>query len=230
MLKKGLWGAVACAAAALANGPALDDSYMVGASFGAGPYEAARVAGGEVQTEYKVAFRLGADLYRNDGPVTHLFTFDLAPVTSYGGGVGYKLMDLSYGVPIYITPSPIRFAARPFAGGHFAWGEGGGSQGQLGILGGARVVTGACSFSDVYFGWRGRYGALAADHAAEREGWKSALVLENANAIAVYAPFCLYVTAAMDWDLTAMGSGAPGAPTATRKPSFAFGLGPAFGW
>lgn len=230
MFKKALAGAFICVAVAFATGPTLEDSYMVGATFGAGPYEAARIVRGEVQSEYKVAFRLSADLYRNDGPVSHLFAFDYAPISSYGGGISYDLMDFNYSVAIYFTPAPIRFAARPFVGGHFLVGEGGGSQGQLGVLGGARVVTGACSFSDIFFGWRGRYRALPSDFVREPEGWKSALVLENANTIAVYGPFCLYVTAAMEWELTSYGTPARPELSQTRKPSLAFGLGPAFWW
>ncbi len=121
----------------------------------------------------------------------------------------------------------LRPAARPFVGTRLLLGEGGGSQGELGVLGGARFILKKCSFSDIYAGWRGRYGALGADLPTEVQGWKSAFVVRNANTIEIYGPACFYLTAAVDYDFTSRGRTGE---TVHGKPTFAFAAGPAFGW
>jgi len=222
---------VASAAHAAAAAPPaagkLDDSHIVAAAFGAGSSEAFAVVDNEITSSYDVGFRLGVDFYRNDGRVTHLVTFNYAGVSNYYGNESFKDLDFNYNIPIYFTMGRLRPAVRPFFGGHFFTGEGGGSQGQLGILGGARFIIKPCNFSDIYFGWRGRYRALPTDGADEPEGWKSSFILRNANTIHIYGPACIYVTAAVDFDLTKY---AAVRLSQTRKPAFAFAGGPAIGW
>lgn len=91
-------------------------------------------------------------------------------------------------------------------------------------MGGARyrIVPAACTFSDVYVGWRGRYGA-SDPWTKSRFGWKSALVLRNANTIHLAGPACAFFTFDLDFDFTDVAN-------TIRKPTLTVGAGPAFNW
>ena len=220
----------ALAVASVATAQGAGDSYLVGAAFGAGSYEAYALSATEVESSYNVGFHMGADVYRNDGRVTHLVSFDYLSAQNYDGGIPVKLFDFTYNVPIYFTFGSLRPAVRPFFGARFATSRLGGSQGSLGIMGGLRYKPSPtkCIFSDVYFGWRGRYGSLAYEYPTEYPGWKSGLVFRNANTIEIFRPFCIYITAALDYDFYDVGTSDPDFPTASRKPVFSGGFGPAF--
>jgi hypothetical protein len=219
----------ALAAAPLAAAQDAAGSYLAAAAFGAASYEAYNVAaGGVVERTYGVGFHLGGDFYRNDPHVTHLVSFDYFSTQDYSGLTPIKVFDFTYNMPVYFLPGPLRPAVCPLFGARFATSRGGGSLGQLGILGGLRYVPSPtkCIFSDVYFGWRGRYGSLGYEHATEPEGWKSGFIFRNANTIEIYLPLCLYITAALDYDFYDVGSAA--AEGESRKPVFSGGFGPAF--
>ena len=216
-----------CAAAAFAAGgpPTVDESYLAAGSFGVRAYETSQTQGREINHSYNVAFALGADFYRHDGPVSHLVTFRYADTESYDDVVTYREVCLNYNLPIYFTTGSFQPAVRPSFGAHYLAGKGGGSQGEIGLLGGVRVVgLKRCNFSDVYIGWRGRYGSLPVEVTPEIEKWRSSLLLRNANTIHLADHFCLYATVDVDYDLTKDAAGE------RRKPTVALGLGPAVGW
>jgi len=220
---------VVLAAAAASYAQELEHSTLVGGALGATSYEAFGRVEGKMESSYNVAFHLGADFYRNDGRVTHLVTFDLAATEGYFG-LPIKVFDFNYNLPVYFTSGPLRPAVRPFFGARFATSDRGGSLGQLGVLGGVRFRPSPtkCIFSDVYFGWRGRYGSLEFEEAEEDEGWKNGLAFRNANTIEIVLPFCIYVTAALDYDFTKVEPASLKDETGTRKPTFSAGFGPAF--
>ena len=219
----------ALAAASLAMAQGVDHSYLVGGAFGAGSYEAYAISAGEVERAYKVGFHMGSDLYRNDGRVTHLMSFDYFSTQNYYD-VPIKIFDFTYAVPIYFTTGVLQPAVSPFFGARFATSASGGSLGELGIMGGVRYKPSPtkCIFSDVYFGWRGRYGSLAYEYPTEYRSWKSGLVFRNANTIEVFLPLCIYITAALDYDFYDVGTTAPDFQGESRKPVFSGGFGPAF--
>lgn len=204
-------------------------STLVGATFGAASYETFGPVEGVMEGTYNVGFHFGADFYRNDGRFTHLVTFDFTPTEDYYGRPA-KIFDLSYNLPIYFTSGLLRPAVRPCFGARFASGERGGSQGQLGILAGLRVrpSTAKCVFSDLYFGWRGRYDALPFENAFEPDGWKNSFAFRNANTIEIVAPLCIYITAAFDYDFTKVRPLSRKEDPGRRKPVFSGGFGPAF--
>jgi hypothetical protein len=219
--------ALAAAPLAAAQG---DHSYLVGAAFGAGSYEAYAISAGAVERSYEVGFHMGSDLYHNDGRVTHLVSFDYFSTNDYYGVAPIKIFDFTYNLPVFLTSGPLRPAACPLFGARFATSRYGGSLGQLGILGGFRYKPSPdkCIFSDVFFGWRGRYGSFDYEHATEPDGWKSGLVFRNANTIEVFLPLCIYITAALDYDFYDVGPEDPDFEGETRKPVFSGGFGPAF--
>lgn len=221
---------VALAAAPLAAAQGGDHSYLVGGAFGAASYEAYGLSGDAVERSYKVGFHMGGDLYRNDGRVTHLVSFDYFSTQDYDGVTPIKIFDFTYNLPIFLTSGPLRPAACPFFGARFATSRDGGSLGQLGILGGVRFKPSPtkCTFSDVYFGWRGRYGSLSYEYPTDFRGWKSGLIFRNANTIEIFLPLCIYITAALDYDFYDVGSTATGFEGESRKPVFSGGFGPAF--
>jgi hypothetical protein len=220
----------ALAAASLATAQGVDHSYLVGGAFGAGSYEAYTVAGGAVERSYEVGFHMGGDFYRNDGRVTHLVSFDYFSTQDYYGVAPIKIFDFTYNVPVFLTSGPLRPAACPFFGARFATSRFGGSLGELGVLGGVRYKPSPdkCIFSDVFFGWRGRYGSLDYERATETDGWKSSLIFRNANTVEIFLPLCIYITAALDYDFYDVGTADPDFPTESRKPVFSGGFGPAF--
>jgi hypothetical protein len=217
------------AAAATAHAQEFEHSTLVGGALGATSYEAYGLAAGEIESSYNVAFHLGADFYRNDGHVTHLVTFDVASTEGYSG-LPIKVFDFNYNMPIHFTSGTLRPAVRPFFGARFATSERGGSVGQLGILGGVRFKPSPtkCIFSDVYFGWRGRYGSLAFEQAGEDEGWMNGIAFRNANTIEIALPFCIYITTALDYDLTKVRIAGQTEGGTSRKPVFSGACGPAF--
>lgn len=221
---------VALAAAPFAAAQGGDPSYLVGAALGAGSYEAYTLTGGVVERSYEVGFHVGTDFYRNDGRVSHLVSFDYLSTQDYYGVASIKIFDFTYSAPIFLTSGPLRPAACPFFGARFATSRFGGSLGQLGILGGVRYKPSPdkCIFSDVFFGWRGRYGSFGYEHATEPEGWKSSLIFRNANTIEIFLPLCIYITAALDYDFYDVGSTATGFEGESRKPVISGGFGPAF--
>lgn len=220
---------VVLAAATASYAQELAHSTLVGGVLGAASYEAYGRVEGKMESSYNVAFHLGADFYRNDGRVTHLVTFDLAATEGYSG-LPIKVFDFNYNMPIHFTSGTLQPAVRPFFGARFATSGRGGSLGQLGFLGGVRFRPSPtkCIFSDVYFGWRGRYGSLEFEEAEEDEGWKSAFVFRNANTIEIVLPFCIYVTAALDYDFAKVAPASPKDESGTRKPTLSAGFGPAF--
>lgn len=220
---------VILAAAAAAWGQSFEHSTLAAGALGATSYESFGVVGGEMESSYNVAFHLGADLYRNDGRLTHLVTFDLAATEGYFG-LPIKIFDFNYNLPIHFASGMLQPAVRPFFGARFATGERGGSVGQLGVLGGVRFKPSPtkCIFTDVYFGWRGRYGSLGFEEAEEEGGWKNTLAFRNANTIEIALPFCIYVTAALDFDFTKVRAAGQGEEGTSRKPTFSGGVGPAF--
>jgi hypothetical protein len=220
----------ALAAAALAAAQGIDHSYLVGGAFGAGSYETYAISGSVVERSYEVGFHVGGDLYRNDGRVTHLVSFDYFSTQDYSGLAPIKIFDFTYNVPIFFTSGPLRPAACPLFGARFATSRFGGSLGQLGIMGGVRYKPSPdkCIFSDVFFGWRGRYGSLAYEHATDADGWKSGLIFRNANTIEISLPLCIYITAALDYDFFDVGSTSTVYEGESRKPVFSGGFGPAF--
>ncbi len=221
--------AFACAAAAAAYAQDFEHASLIGGAFGATSYEAYAKVDRELERSYKVGFHFGADFYRNDGYLTHLVTFDYAATESYAG-VPVKIFDFNYNLPVYFTPGPLRPAVRPFFGARFATGDNGGSLGQLGILGGVRYRPSPtkCVFSDIYFGWRGRYGSLAYERPEEAEGWKSGFAFRNANTIEIVLPLCIYITTALDYDFTKIAPATAKAEGESRKPTFSGAFGPAF--
>lgn len=221
---------VALAAAPLAAAQGVDHSYLVGGAFGAGSYEAYTITGGAVERSYEVGFHMGGDFYRNDGRVTHLVSFDYFSTQDYYGVAPIKIFDFTYNLPIFFTSGPLRPAVSPFFGARFATSRDGGSAGELGILGGVRYKPSPtkCIFSDVFFGWRGRYWGLPYEYPTEFRGWKSGLIFRNANTIEILLPLCIYITAALDYDFYDVGSTATGFEGESRKPVFSGGFGPAF--
>jgi hypothetical protein len=224
--------AFACAAAAAAYAQDFEHGSLVGGAFGATSYETFDVYERELQRSYKVGFHFDADFMRNDGFVTHVVTFDYSAIEAqdifdrkYGGEIAFN-----YNLEVFFTGGPLRPAARPFFGGRFATGDRGVSQGELGILGGLRFVPSPkkCVFSDVFFGWLGRYGSLPHEWATEYWGWKSYLALRNANTIEIVPPLCVYVTAALDYGLYDVSRPDPRAERENPKPVFYGGVGPAF--
>jgi hypothetical protein len=213
---------------------AQDHSYVVGAAFGAASYEAFAISAGQLEREYNVGFHLGADLQKNAGRATHLFNFDYFSTQSYGGYTPIKIFEFSYGVPIYLTNGVLRPAVVPFFGTRFATSDMGGSQGHLGIMGGVRFKPSPtkCVFSDVYAGWRGRFGTLPFEYDAvpgeDYPAWENGFVFRNANTIEIFLPLCIYITAAVDYDFHDVGSSSPGFENESRKPVFSGGFGPAF--
>ena len=228
MLRKTL-PVLALAAAAAAWGQEGEHSMLVGASFGAASYESFGRVAAEFRSSYNVGFRFGADFYSGDGRFTNLVNFDFTSTEGYFGRP-IKIFDFNYNAPIYLTPGPLRPAVRPFFGARFATGNGGGSQGQLGILGGVRFKPSPtkCIFSDVYVGWRGRFYALPFETAFEREEWKSSFAFRNANTIEIVVPLCIYITAALDYDFAKVTRASRDDEPGTRKPVFSSGFGPAF--
>jgi hypothetical protein len=216
-------------AAAAAFAQEFEHSTLVAGALGATSYEAFGRVGGEIESSNKVGFHLGADLYRKDGRVTHLVTFDLAATEGHAG-LPIKVFDFNYNLPIHFTSGVLQPAVRPFFGARFATSVRGGSVGQLGILGGVRFKPSPtkCTFTDVYFGWHGRYGSLGFEEAEEPEGWKHGLAFRNANTIEIALPFCVYVTAALDYDFTKVQPAGQGEEETSRKPTFSGGVGPAF--
>jgi hypothetical protein len=206
-----------------------EHSTLVAGALGATSYEAFGRVEGVMESSYNVGFHLGADLYRNDGRLMHLVTFDFAATEGYTGPP-IKIFDFNYNLPIHFTSGVLRPAVRPFFGARFATSVRGGSVGQLGILGGVRFKPSPtkCTFSDVYFGWRGRYGSLGFEEAEEAEGWKNGLAFRNANTIEIALPFCIYVTAALDYDFTKVEPASRKDESGNRKPTFTGGFGPAF--
>jgi len=220
----------ALVAAALAGAQGMGNSTLVGGALGVATYEAFAVVGGELESSYNVGFHFGADFYRNDGRVTHLVNFDYVSAKDYFGYDPIKFFTFNYNIPIYLTSGRLSFAARPLFGARFATSDAGGSQGELGVLGGVRFAPAPekCIFSDLYVGWRGRYGALAFERADEPEGWKHSFVFRNANTIEIVLPFCIYVTTAVDFDFSKVAPPAGSDETGTRKPNFSGAFGPAF--
>lgn len=221
---------VALAAAPLAAAQGGDHSYLVGAAFGAGSYEAYTVTGGVVERSYEVGFHMGSDFYREGGRATHLVSFDYFSTQDYYGVTPIKIFNFTYNVPIFLTSGPLRPAACPFFGARFATSRFGGSLGELGILGGVRYKPSPdkCIFSDLYFGWRGQYGSLYYEQATETDGWKSSLIFRNANTIEIFLPLCIYITTALDYGFYDVGGTTPGFEGESRKPVFSGGFGPAF--
>jgi len=219
--------AVAAASAACAR--EIDHSSLVGAAFGATSYEAFGPVDGRMESSYNVGFHFGADFYRNDGHLTHLVSFDFAPTEDYYGRA-IKIFDFNYNLPIYFTSGVLRPAVRPFFGARFATSDRGGSQGQLGMLAGMRFRPSPtkCIFSDLYFGWRGRYDALPFETAFEPDGWKNSFAFRNANTIEIVVPLCIYITAALDYDFTKVKPLSRKEDPGSRKPVFSGGFGPAF--
>jgi hypothetical protein len=220
---------IVLAAAAAAYAQEFEHSTLVAGALGATSYEAFGRVAREMESSYNVGFHLGADLYRNDGRLTHLVTFDFAATEGYFG-LPIKVFDFNYNLPIYFTSGALRPAVRPFFGARFATSVRGGSVGQLGILGGVRFKPSPtkCTFSDLYFGWRGRYGSLGFEEAEEDDGWKSGFAFRNANTIEIALPFCIYITAALDYDFTKVEPASRGEEVTSRKPTFSGGFGPAF--
>ena len=220
---------VVLAAAAAACAQEFEHSTLVAGALGATSYEAFGEVARERESSYNVGFHLGADIYRNDGRLTHLVTFDFAATEGYAGPP-IKIFDFNYNLPIHFTSGVLRPAVRPFFGARFATSGVGGSVGQLGILGGVRFKPSPtkCTFSDLYFGWRGRYGSLGFEEAEEDEGWKSGFAFRNANTIEIALPFCIYITAALDYDFTKVEPASRGEEETSRKPTFSGGFGPAF--
>jgi hypothetical protein len=220
----------ALAAATFAAAQGIDHSYLVGGAFGAGSYEAYTVTGGAVERSYEVGFHMGGDFYRNDGRVTHLVSFDYFSTKDYYGTASIKIFDFTYSVPLFFASGPLRPAVCPLFGARFSTSRFGGSLGELGILGGVRYKPSPdkCIFSDLYFGWRGRYGSLYYERATDPDGWKSGLIFRNANTIEVFLPLCIYITAALDYDFYDVGATTPGFEGESRKPIFSGGFGPAF--
>lgn len=221
---------VALAAAPLAAAQGIDHSYLVGGAFGAGSYEAYTVTGGVVERSYEVGFHMGGDFYRNDGRVTHLVSFDYFSTKDYYGTAAIKMFDFTYNVPVFFSSGVLRPAVCPLFGARFSTSRFGGSLGQLGILGGVRYKPSPdkCIFSDLFFGWRGRYGSLYYERATDPDGWKSGLIFRNANTIEIFVPLCIYITAALDYDFYDVGATTPGFEGESRKPIFSGGFGPAF--
>ncbi|UCH78721.1 MAG: hypothetical protein JSU81_01865 [Candidatus Coatesbacteria bacterium] len=218
-------------AAALVGAQGMGHSTLVGGGLGVATYEMYAIVAGELQSSYKVGFHFGADFYRNDGRVTHLVNFDYVSAEDYLGFTPIKLFTFTYNLPIYLTAGRFRFAARPLFGARFATSGDGGSQGELGVLGGGRFAPAPekCIFSDIYVGWRGRYGALTFERADRPDGWKHSFVFRNANTIEIVLPFCIYVTTAVDFDFSKVaGPPTPPGETGTRKPNFSGAFGPAF--
>jgi hypothetical protein len=216
-------------AASAAHAREAEHSTLVGGAFGVTSYEAYGEVRNVMESSYNVGFHLGADFYRDEGYLTHLVTFDFAATEGYSG-LPIKIFDFNYNLPIYFTSGALRPAVRPFFGARFATGGTGGSVGQLGILGGVRFRPSPtkCIFSDLYFGWRGRYDALPFETAEEPDGWKSGFAFRNANTIEIAAPFCIYITAALDYDFTKVAPAGPEQEPTNRKPTFSGGFGPAF--
>jgi hypothetical protein len=228
MLKRVIF-VFAWAAAAAAYAQDFEHASLVGGAFGATSYEATAAVAGELERSYKVAFHFDADFYRNDGYFTHLVTFDYAATESYTARP-IKIFEFNYNLPIYFTPGPLRPAVRPFFGTRFATSIRGGSLGQLGILGGVRYRPSPtkCIFSDIYFGWQGRYGSLDYERTEETEGWKSGFAFRNANTIEIVLPLCIYITTALDYDFTKIAPATAKAESESRKPVFSGAFGPAF--
>ncbi len=220
---------IVLAAAAAASAQEFEHSTLVASALGATSYEAFGPVEGVMESSYNVGFHFGADLYRNDGRLTHLVAFDFAATEDYYGRA-IKIFDFNYNLPIYFTSGALRPAVRPFFGARFATSDRGGSQGQLGILAGVRFKPSPtkCTFSDVYFGWRGHYDALPFETAFEPDGWKSGFAFRNANTIEIALPFCIYVTAALDYDFTKVEPASRKDESGNRKPTFTGGFGPAF--
>jgi hypothetical protein len=217
-------------AAALAGAQGLGHSTLVGGALGVATYEAFAVVAGELESSYNVGFHFGADFYRNAGRVTHLVNFDYVSAKDYYGSDPIKFFTFNYNLPIYLTSGRLRFAARPLFGARFATSDAGGSQGELGALAGVRFKPSPtkCIFSDLYFGWRGRYGALGFERADEPDGWKHSFIFRNANTIEIVLPFCIYVTTAVDYDFSKVAPPSGSTETGTRKPNFSGAFGPAF--
>jgi hypothetical protein len=216
---------LAAAAFAASGAPTVDNSYLAAAAFGLRAYETSQTQDQEINHSYNVAFAWGADFYRHDGRVSHLVVFRYAGTESYNDTVTYREACLNYNLPVYFTTGSFQPAVRPYFGAHYLAGKGGGSQGEIGLLGGVRAVgLKRCNFSDVYFGWRGRYGSLPAEVPVAIEHWRSSLVLRNANTIHLAAHVCIYVIMDVEYDLTKDAAGE------RRKPTLALGIGPAAGW
>ncbi len=219
-------------AAAFSGAVDFDNSYVAAAAFGVTSYETFNInPRGEfvIDSAYNVGFCVGADFYRNDGHLTHNVSLAVASLEDFRGITPHKEVDIRYNVPIYFTRGRLRPALRPFFGGHYATGKGGGSQGVVGVTFGARYILSPirCIYSDVYAGWKGRYGAdLGATTAGPEEpasGWQDSIVFANANTIEVYLPLCVYITFAVEYDLAKVAG-------ESQKPSFAAGIGPALAW
>jgi hypothetical protein len=200
-------------------------SYLAGAVFGAGSYESFRRAGTELERAYKMGFAFGGQFYHGGGRVSHVFSF------RYRAGTAFNDVDrvgdyaLEYAISICLASGRLCPAVRPFFGAHYDTAPGSRrSQGEVGLLGGARykIVPTECTFSDVYLGWRGRYGSSDL-LTKNRLGWKNALVLRNANTIHIAGPACAFFTFDVDFDFTDVADN-------TRKPTLAVGAGPAFSW
>jgi len=216
-------------AAAAAYGQESGHSTLVGAAFGATSYEAYGRVEQVMESSYNVGFHLGVDFYRNDRHLTHFVSLDLAATEDYSG-LPIKIFDFNYNLPIYFTSGMLQPAVRPSFGARFATSTRGGSVGQLGILGGIRFKPSPtkCIFTDLYVGWRGRYGTLRYETAYEPDGWKNGFAFRNANTIEIVAPLCIYITAALDYDFTKVAPANLKQEGTNRKPVFSGGFGPAF--
>lgn len=214
-------------------------SNVVGAALGVATYEGFALAGYGFESFYEVGFHFSGDFYRNEGRLTHLVTFDITATRSIIERDEHPwaiepiyLFELNYNLPIYLTTGRSRLAVRPLFGARFATSAGGGSQGQFGILGGVRATPfkNKGIILDVYAGLRFRYGNLDFEWLNEGWGWKSTFIFRNANTFVVSAPLCIYVTTAVDFDISRFRevSMVPDyIEYGTRKPTFSVAVGPA---
>ena len=139
---------------------------------------------------------------------------------------------MNYNLPIYLTSGRGHLAVRPSVGARFATSAGGGSQGQFGILGGARLAPPINKYmvSDIYAGFRFRYGNLDFEWLDEESGWEGTFIFRNANSLEISPPLCIYVTAAVDFDVSRFREVwvVPDyIEYGTRKPTFSVAVGPA---
>lgn len=218
-------GAALMTLAVVAGAATPESANLLTTSFGAGSYEAYRPTPTQVERANKIGFAFNVHYYREQGFVTTVVRLDYLTARDYDDRSDVRSYDVDILLPLYLTSARFRPALAPLFGAHYVQGKGGGSQGQVGALVGCRyqLLPGRCVFTDLLFGWRGRYGALPGDLTDDPEGWKSAIVFRNADTIAVAKHFCLYFTAAADYNLTAIRD-------ERRKPTLVMTAGPAITW
>ena len=213
------------AAAAATAAPVAGPSHLGALAFGVGSYESYALQRGELERAYKIGFALGGHFQHGAGRLTHVLGFRYRAGTDFDDVNRQGDYALDYACSICLAEGRLCPAVRPFFDAHYATGPGARrSQGEVGVLGGARykIVPGECTFSDVYGGWRGRYGSPD-NLTKNRAGWKSSLIFRNDNTIHIAGPACLFVSFQLDFDLTDVVD-------EVRKPTLAVGAGPAFTW